>query len=339
MAAIWKDYYMTINATVADFRICTGGYGTTVIYTGRAVAKPGLSSLSIRINDICADYLRATVPNWDLRFTAGLLELTFYLQHKAPAAGAWTNYGTVTFSNDWSYDYNYDASRDGYTFPISQISDPRQLLLLTVPAGTNSVRATLTNYNGGNTNVTLTVRRTNDFNHDYNNDYSHLSGAAQAGVVQLNLGSYPSVVKVQMGGFTWDVDRGRCRDYALYYVNAYGGWDALPLFGNEVQSYKRHDYGIDYDNTKQSAIGRVDYVNEVDTRFALKTGMLTELGASRMHHLVGTNLAAIHELATGRILPVTIVTDSVTMKTYRSEGRTPIAYDLEVAVAQDRQRR
>lgn len=338
MAAIWKDYFMTINAAVADFRICTGGYGTAVIYTGRAVAKPGSNRVSIRINDICADYLRTTVPNWDVRFTAGLLELTFYLQWKAPSAGAWTDYGTATFTNDWSYDYDYDASRDGYSFPITREVDPRQLLLLTVPAGTNTVTATIHNVGGGTTNVVLTVRRTNDFNGDYNNDYSHLSGAAQAGVVQLRLGNYPLAESVEMGGRTWQVAK-RCREYALYYVNAYGGWDAIPLFGNEVQSYKRHDYGIDYDNTKQSAIGRVDYVNEVDLRFALKTGMLDELGASRMHHLVGTNLAAIHELATGRILPVTIVTESVTMKTYRSEGRTPISYDLEVAVAQDRQRR
>ena len=338
MAAIWKDYFMTINAAVADFRICTGGYGTAVIYTGRATAKPGSNRLSIRINDICADYLRTTVPNWDVRFTAGLLELTFYLQYKAPSAGAWTDYGTATFTNDWSYDYDYDAIRDGYSFPITEEVDPRQLLLLTVPAGTNSVNATIHNVGGGTTNVVLTVRRTNDFNGDYNNDSSHLSGAAQAGVVQLRLGNYPLAEWVEMGGRMWTVAK-RCREYALYYVNAYGGWDVLPLFGNEVQSYKRHDYGIDYDNTHQSAIGRVDYVNEVDTRFALKTGMLTELGASRMHHLVGTNLAAIHDLATGRILPVTIVTDSVTMKTYRSEGRTPISYDLEVAVAQDRQRR
>ena len=158
-------------------------------------------------------------------------------------------------------------------------------------------------------------------------------------MVQLNLGLYPSVAKVVMGGMTWVVDRFRCRDYGIYYVNAYGGWDSLGCFGNQVDAYKRHDYATDYDNTKQSAIGRVDFINEVDVRFALQTGMLTELGASRMHHLVGTNLAVAHEFATGRILPVTVVTDSVKYKTYRSEGRTPISYELEVAVAQDRQRR
>lgn len=339
MAAIWKDYYCTINLTAADFRILTGGYSGTVIYTGRAVAKPGASSISLRINDICADYLRATVPNFDLRFTAGLLSLAFYVQYKATTAGTWTNHSTVTFTNDWSYDYDYVASRDGYTFPISQVADPRQILLLTVPSGTNYVTATITNTDGTTTNVVLPVRRTADFNNDFNNDYSHLSEAAQAGVVQLNLIGTPSAVKVVMGGITWRVARDRCRDYGLYYVNAYGGWDSLGCFGNEIDAYKRHDYATDYDNTKQSAIGRVDFLNEVDMRFALQTGMLTELGASRMHHLVGTNLAVVHEFATGRILPVTVVTDSVKYKTYRSEGRTPISYDLEVAVAQDRVRR
>ena len=339
MAAIWKDYYCTINLTTADFRILTGGYGGTVIYTGRAVAKPGASSIYLRINDICADYLRATVPNFDLRFTAGLLSLAFYVQYKATSDDTWTNKETVLFTNDWSYDYDYDATRDGYTFPISQKADPRQILLLTVPAGTNSVQATLTNSNGSTTNVWLPVRRTADFNNDFNNDYSHLSEAAQAGVVQLDLGLYPSVVKVVLGGQVWEVDRSRCYDYGLYYVNAYGGWDSLAMNGTQTDSYTRHELATDYDNTKQSAIGRSDFVNEVDMRYNLRTPWMSELGASRMHHLVGTNLAVIHEFATGRILPVAIVTDSVQYKTYRSNGRTPISFDLEVTVAQDRQRR
>lgn len=340
MAAIWKDYYVTLNnMTAADFRVCTGSYGGTVIYNGRAVAKPGASSLSIRINDICADYLRATVPNFDLRFTAGLLSLTFYVQYKATSASTWTDKESVTFTNDWSYDYDYDAERDGYTFPISLIADPRQIILLTVSAGTASVVATLTNKDGTTINVTIPVRRTADFNNDYNNDYSHISEAANAGVVQLNLGNYPSVVKAVIGGNTWTVDRSRCKDYGIYYVNAYAGWDSLSFYGTERESYKRHVYQVDYDNRRQSAQGGKDYINETDIHFDLATGMLTELGASRMHHLVGTNTAVVHEFATGRILPVTIVTDSVTAKTYRSEGRTPITYELEVAVAQDRQRR
>lgn len=339
MAAIWKDHYCDIPLTEADFRICTTRYGGEVIYRGRAVAKPNASTVSVRINDICADYLTTTLPNFDMRFTAGLLSLAFYVQYKAPSATTWTDLETVSFTNDWSYDYSYDASRDGYSFPISREADPRQILLLTVPAGTTSVRANLVNADGSTTTVVLTVRRTNDFNNDYNGDYSHLSEAARAGVVQLKLGNYPSVVRATMGGQTWNVNRGRCKDYGIYYVNAYGGWDSLAMYGTQAHSYKRHDYAIDYDNTKQSAIGRVDYLNEEDVRFTLHTPWMTELGASRMHHLVGTNMAAIHEFATGRILPITVVTDSVTAKTYRSEGRAPISYDLEVALAQDRQRR
>jgi hypothetical protein len=340
MAAIWKDYYMEIAGAVADFRICTGGYGTAVIYAGRAVAKPGLTSLRIRINDICADYLRTTVPNWDQRFTAGLLELTFYLQHKDPDAGTWTNYGTVTFTNDWSYDPDYDADRDGYSFPISGEVDPRQQILVTVPAGTPDVSATIRNEDGTTQTVVITVNRTADFNNDYNNDYSHVSGAAQAGVAQLDLSQYPQAVAVTINGILYAVSRGsRCHEFALYYVNAVGGWDALALYGTQEDGYTRHDYAVDYDNNAVSAVGRVDYLNEVAVRWTLHTGMLTELGASRMHHLLGTTCAVIHELATGRILPVTIDTDACKYKTYRSEGRAPIAYEVEAVLAQDRVRR
>ena len=339
MAAIWKDYYVTLNLTAADFRVRLNNSSGSIIYVGRAVAKPGATSISIRINDICADLLRPTALNFELRFTAGVLSMTYFVQYKAPSADAWTDYGSVTFTNDWSYDYGYEAARDGYTFPISLKADPRQIILLTVPEGTVSVNATLTNEDGSIANVTIPVRRTADFNGDYNNDYSHLSEAAKAGVAMLNLGSYPSVVKAVIGGNTWLVDRGRCFDYGLYYVNAYGGWDSLALYGTERDSYTRHEYAIDYDNTKQSAQGRKDYLNELAVHFDLKTGMLTELGGQRMHHLTGTNTAVIHEFATGRILPVTIATDSVQYKTYRSEGRTPIAYELEAVLAQDRQRR
>lgn len=338
MAAIWKDYYCTINLTAADFRILTGGYTGTVIYHGRAVAKPEASSISVRINDICADWLVGTHPNFDLRFTAGLLSLAFYVQYKAPADESWTNLETVTFTNDWSYDYAYDAVRDGYTFPITKVADPRQILLLTVPSGTGTVIAKVYNSNGTVTSVPITVRRTADFNNDYGGDYSHLTEAAVAGVVRLNVGSYPDAVKVELGGITWTVDRARCKDYGLYYVNAYGGWDSLCLYGTERDVYTRHEYSINYDNTKQSGQGGKDYLNEVDVRFDLHTPWMDDLGASRMHHLVGTNSAVIHEFATGRILPVTIVTDSVQYKTYNSEGRRPISYDLEVAVAQDRRR-
>ena len=339
MAAIWKDYYCTINLTAAEFRILRQGYSGVVLYHGLATAKPGASSVSVRINDICASWLRTVEPNFDLRFTAGLLEMDFYVQYRAPGASAWIDLETVTFTNDWSYDYGYDPSRDGYTFPISQEADPRQLLMVTVPAGTTSVRATIYNEGGTTTSVVITVRRTNDFNNDYNGSYAHLSEAAVAGVAQLNLGSYPSAIRVTMAGFTWRVNRGRCKDYGIYYVNAYGGWDSLAMYGTQEDSYRRHEYATDYDNRKQSAIGRADFINEVDMRFHLRTPWITDLGASRMHHLVGTNMAVIHEFATGRILPITVVTDSVKYKTYRSEGRTPIAYDLEVAVAQDRQRR
>lgn len=340
MAAIWKDYFVTIpSLAAADFRIHLNSYSGRVIYEGRAVAKPTAPSIVIRINDICADYLRATVPNFDLRFTAGLLSLTFYIQYKATTTSSWTNYGTVTFTNDWSYDYTYLASRDGYSFPISQIADPRQDLLVTVPSGVSSVTATLTFTNGQTLPVTIPVMRTADFNNDYNGDYSHLSDAAQAGVVMLHLASYPDVAKVVMRGITWAVDNGRCRDYAVYYVNAYGGWDALPVYGYQQLSYTRHDYSVDYDNNQQSAIGRVDYLNEEKIKFTLFTGMLKELGSSRIHNLIGTNCAVIHELSTGRILPITVTSDTVKTKTYRSEGRTPISYEFEVEVAQDRQRR
>ena len=341
MAAIWKDYYVTLaSMTAADFRVCTGGYGSFVIYTGMAVAKPGASDIAIRINDICADYLRTTVPNFELRYTAGLLALTFYVQYKPVGGGSWTNLESVTFTNDWSYDYDYDAARDGYSFPILQEADPRQLLLLTVPAGTDYVTATITNVDGSTQTEVLTVRATADFNGDYNNDYSHISGAASAGgVVQMDLAQYPLAAGVTINGITYRVTNGRCRDYAIYYVNAYGGWDVLPLYGTRRDAYTRHEYGIDYDNSQASAQGRKDYLNEVEVRWNLKTGMLTELGGQRMHHLAGTACAVIHDLATGRIYPVTIATDSVQYKTYRSEGRTPISYELEAVLAQDRQRR
>lgn len=333
MVPIWKDYFAVFPLQVADFRVLLSG---TPIYAGRAVAKPGATSVSVRINDICAGYLAPQPIDFDAALNETAIARSFVVQYKN-VQGTWLNYATVEFQNDWSYDPTYVVDRDGLNFPISDFVDARQRLLFTRTSG-NTVRVTIV-FDGSSIDVALPVRRTNDFNNDFNNDFSR-STTQLPGVAVLDIADYPGAKAVIVDGRRIDMEVS-CHRYALYYVNAVGGWDTLLLRGNGVEEdeWERSTYGVAYDNRDRQARGTVDYLNSATKRWRIHTGWLTDLGASRMHHLVGSTLVYLHDMEQDAFMPVLVTTTTAPVKTYRNEGGKLIDYELEVTLAQERLRR
>jgi hypothetical protein len=132
-----------------------------------------------------------------------------------------------------------------------------------------------------------------------------------------------------------------CNTHALYYVNAYGGWDFLLMQGRstETDSYTRHEHKREYDNRDVMNRGTKNYLNEIKKSFVLQTGWLIGNEASRIHHLLGSTEVYMFEIQTQRMIPVTITDNSCKYKTFQNEGGKLVEYEINVKVAKEMIRR
>lgn len=336
IAPIWKDRRVTLAASgeYADFEIHLDGASGTLIYSGRAHPRPGETSITARINDICADYIAAVLPALEQGMTRMQCAMTF-----VTVVGG-TAVDTVTFYNDWSYDSSFTPG--DLAHPVNYEVDPRQWLFFTVLPGTSTLAAELLFRDGTTTTVPLTIYASGDFNGDFNNDFN-IAAAGTGGTAVLDLSTYQDhggLISVTISQTTYRVAR-KCRDYALFYVNAYGGWDSLVLDGHASlrDDLEHYTMQMDYDNSEASARGRKDYAIEVTPAWTLRTGILDDVQSLRMHNPLNSPEAYLCELSSGRFFPV-LLTDTVTdRKTYKGNGRQMNTYTFNASLAQQRYRR
>ena len=336
---IWKDYFFTLPdaADVATFTLYADGLA---IYSGRAYKRPGADAIEIRVNDICADWLSSVLPNLDqASFEALSLPARFTLRYSYETGGGSAVVGTlgpVTFLPDWSYDYDYDADRDGMAFPVNGRIAPGMWLTYTSPAA-DSVTATVHTSTGDST-VIIPIAISGDFDSDFNNDFSRSARSAAAGTAVVDPFAWEGVEYVTIGGVRYDVVED-CHPYALYYTNAYGGWDFLLMEGasSEADGLTRHTIDTDYDNRDIRNRGRRNYVNEIAKRWTLRTGWLSDEESSRMHHLLNSADVYLYDIAAGAMIPVVLTNTDTPYKTYKTDGM--VQYTVEAQLAQERTRR
>ncbi len=337
--AIWKDYIVDLQSYLgtADFVDYTVTSGTETIYTGRAY-KDAAGGCKVRLNELCADYLSNPISLNDHEFTPTDLGREFALKVGTTTAAE------VEFVLDWSYDYER-ASRGLYLGPASEPIDgkidPRGWLLYST-------------YAGG----AITVRERHsrgDFSSDFNGDFAVGAYETRAtfeseqsnGNLSFDPGNFGEGDDIEIEDANADIVRytiaAPCSRYALYYRNAYGGWDTFLVGGNtkQVDGYERTTMRLDYDNGTRTARGRRDIVNAVTRRFTFVTGWLTDAQASRMHHLLGSVEVYLDDLADGDSDPTPIVITSTECehKSYRSNGNALVNYTITAELAQDMQRR
>lgn len=336
---IWKDYFVNLGTgDSAQYRVILDETDE-VIYSGKAFKKPGETNIYIRINEICADYLENQLPS--LPHTILSIPLSVTIQ--ALVSDTWTDKDSVQFLNDWSYIYDYDPDTMGFAFPINGHLDSRMPLVWTGVG--SSVNATLVM--GGHFN--------GDYNNDFNNDFliGGSSGGSQTIEVSLVGGGedlvgtaffypaeYPGVIGVEIDGVTYEVVT-ECAEYALYYVNAFGGWDCFLIEGNtlEADSLKRFTREAVYDNRDIRNRGRYNYVNEINKGFTFQTGWLLDDQGKRMYHLINSTCVYLYDIANDQMIPVTIPTTSCEYKTYKNQGNKLVNYTIQVEIAQNRIRR
>lgn len=312
---IWKDYIVTVASSApVSFRITADG---ATIYQGVAYPKPGASGISIRINDICADFLKNVLPDFSQTTPTPILSPVFRVQHSA--GGAWVTLQPVQFINDWSYEYDYNPDVMGMSFPIDGRADRRQY----VPVSAS---------------VTTSINYINEDGRRYYDE------DIDPGTTFIDLSSLdPLVFGIDIGNPQTSQYKiiPSCLRYALYYINAFGGWDAFLIQGNERMSdtYSRKTRQEDYDNNDIRNRGAQNYLTEITRAWTLHTGFMNDDQSGRMHHILGSTFVYLHDLDTGEILPVLITNTETEHKTYHNNGNRLNQYTIDVELAQTRMRR
>lgn len=334
MHPIWKDYTIDLSAygSPVTWRLLVGA---DEVFRGEATARPDGTN-DVRINDILAPLLAQQLPpDWETAGAASYppVVLTAVAQYSADAGETWTQVASETFVMDWSYEPLIDVATAGMNAPIQRVFDPAfPLVFSRAVAG----------------DVTILFDATDgDFNDDYNADFfigqdATLSyNLAGAGNVVLPGGTIAGRGFLSFTGHHLAVEAG-CARYALYYVNAFGGWDAFIIRSAAVQeadALTRSEHRQRYDNRVTTARGRVNYRNDIAKRWTFRTGTLSDGEAARMYHLLESTRVYLYDRTTAEFTPVVLTGDEVTFKTYRSEGRSLVSYTITADEARDRQRR
>ena len=320
---IWKDYYVNFgNVTSVDYEIrLTDG---TTIFSGRSYRRPNETSLQVKINDICADYLESLQMKTEEGFASNDVATEFRVFNSSG-----TLIKSVTFVNDWSYDY--DRKDTGVlSDPINRIFDVRMPLLYSISkAQTILIEAQ-------DTNADFSI----DFSSDFyiGNDRMWEVVAENAGTLTLrNIFEHG---EVKVGSLLYTGLRSCCT-HALYYINAYGGWDFLLLEGRTIEkdSYTRQEHQKEYNNSNVAERGTRNNLNEVVKSYILHTGWMKNDEAAKMHHLLGSTEVYLYDLEKDRMIPVVITDNECKYKTFQSEGGKLVEYEINVKVAKQMIRR
>ena len=227
----------------------------------------------------------------------------------------------------------------GMSFPINGHIDSRMPRVWT---GLNVSQVNMTIYyrNGTSAQVFIPIAISDDFNADFNSDFSHSVRAAGSGTAVFLLSEWDDVERVVIGNSSFQVVT-ECAKYALYYVNAHGGWDCFLIEGNtlEADTLKRYTREMVYDNRDIQNRGIQNYVNEITKGFTFHTGWLLGDQGERMHHLINSTDVYLYDIANEQMIPVIIPTTSCEYKTYKNQGNRLVNYTIQVQIAQNRIRR
>ena len=132
-----------------------------------------------------------------------------------------------------------------------------------------------------------------------------------------------------------------CGDAVLYYLNRYGGWDCFLIEGKVVKTdtYDKLKFRKNY-VTETLEFGRMQYHNDIITKYALNTGWLTDRQSENLaFNLLSSTQVYLHILDTDNpnlIYPVVITDKSAEYKYYKN-GRKLVSYQINVETSQTQQ--
>lgn len=319
---IWKTTVVEVQGEpYVDYTISTEG---SVIYSGRAYQLPDEDMISFELNEVVRDYVDNTLW-WRAGYqTPSGWQRTFNLAMSNGAGGDYI------FTKDWSYvEKNYSSS------PFICLNEP---IIDEIPDGCFVPVCVFSPQRAGDVSFVYTNTQGNT-PLAYG---AHLDNPRQARYLFLSTPGYkygfvgggvskPAIYKGVAG----------CENrYVIYYENSYGGIDALPVQGNATASDKITAYttknGVRVPSIKFSYRR---YLNEITKTWEFKTGFLSDLQASRMHHLIESTLVYVYDRIADEVYPAVIDETSFTYKTYKNQGRKFFNYSFKVQESQRKLRK
>lgn len=291
--------------------------GTTsnVIYTGIAHKMPGASSIQVRLNDIFADALAEredlnVAATFDTIEEEGITGATFYVI----SGGSTTTFEVIV-------DYSYIPSVTCFSAPILPLIDTRMPFVASNLAATGGFKWAA---NAGGSTV-------------------ETKGTLYRRASMSNILYKATYLRIEwLYGPTFTFERKQtCADYAIYYINAFGGWDWLVLGGrcSIADNYTRTLTERVYNNNEALARGTVNWRNNIKRTYTLRTSLLTDAQSANMHHLLGTTRAILFDLRTQEATPITITNSQCDYKTLKGNGNRMSQYTITADVTQHHVRR
>lgn len=332
MWPIWANREITLSTTATKNIDYIVGVDGVTVFRGVAHKLPNASSITAIINDIVADYFSKN--NIALSKPTDSVDVV-----KVVVVAGSTEVFNDYFVNDWSY-VLYRAEDGIEAYPINDPICTTFDIRMPLPISLISAGA-----------ISFTVSELGDFSVDFNGDFTVTTGDHTQNVIFSSAGTSMISRALSRAG-TIDVNYGTsigqikytgiqsCHRYALYYRNAFGGWDALLIRGAVTQSDSysrktvRRGQGTTIDWNAYGCIRtRENYLNEVTRSYTLNTGWLTDDEASRMHHLLGSTAVMLFDIEEGIFTPVVITNNECPYKTFKNQGGKMVNYEINVAEA------
>lgn len=302
-----------------QFRVMRGGL---VVYTGIARLAPSESkAISINITDICADYFShnfPTEPGLNIEDVA----LQFIVQSAPVDSTQWATVAEFIVGDCW--DYLTADQTVVYDYPILRLPSWAWAPITVIDTTARAMRLYVYDGAGG------TGERTTQ-------SITAASSTMWFNIASIGCKSFrPQYVSSDV------VDIIGCCNAVLYYVNAKGGWSAIPIEGAVVDSdaLDRKTYGYLGYPSVDVWRDEMEIVTNVTKRFSLHTAPLTGAEAKALERsgLFRTPMAYLARYGE-TTLPV-IITDTDVRYVRRGAGSAQMpVYEINVRVAQRRQAR
>ena len=308
---IWKDIYVDLPYEHNHFRLVNISSGF-IMYEGMIY---GVITSQVGITDVLRDYMTTVSDPFVNTFTS-----TQYLLVDMQTSQDGVNWQS-SYTFRLYYNYSYDEERKIYleAQPIDYF-DPRQYLLFTFQSYDNiKENIEITKTFGTTSSQTQSIS-------SYNEQKTYVSKAASNYSIKIKTSNEEKIFK----------DRCTNTNYAVYYINRYGGWSWMLFQGKNLKTdkTKQSTYMMDFDNNVGTEFNTKVYQNDITETWQLTSDYLTDKQSELLKHLYSSPLVYLHDLKEDKVMSVLVDTKSFDYKTYRNQGRKMFTHTIKVNSSQ-----
>lgn len=308
---VWKDDSISVVGDYTQYTLFADG---ETVYEGAVYGLNGRAELSV--NDIAKQYLSYD----DLRWGTEKSVNSNYCRSFSIA----DDNGDTIFKRSYFNSYGYDnpIPMSGNLMVLSEPIDGDIPFGAEIPLSVFSKTSVTYSIYKGNT---VAFNGTNPSRTNTN----HLLRADGISVPYI------------IGGVEYYRSVPRCEgQYVIYYVNAFGGWDALLVKGNSKRSDNISIYS--YDRKRDNTTSRhqsTRYMDDITPKWELHTSWLDDEHSRRMHHLLESNMTYLYDVINDRLVPTVVTDTKCDWLTYRNNGRKMVNYTITMNESQKKDRR